>query len=104
MSWNAWLPKRGGLSCFGGANPQTDVVRQMATMLKNTQQRAATAAMKEERARDAALAMREYEAEKLAVRAKTERLRTLRLAKEAENRQRTKTTNQRRRIADPLRT
>jgi hypothetical protein len=60
----------------------------MATMLKNAQQRAAMTA-KEERARDAALAMREYQAEKLAVRAKTARLRALRLAKETENRQHT---------------
>jgi hypothetical protein len=55
-------------------------------MLKNAQQRAAMTA-KEERARDAALAMREYAANQLAVRTKTARLRALRLAKEAENRQ-----------------
>jgi hypothetical protein len=60
----------------------------MAT--KNAQQRSAMTA-KEERARDAALAMREYEANKLAVRTNTARLRALRLAKEAETRQRTKT-------------
>jgi hypothetical protein len=83
-------------------HPQTDVVRQMATILKNAPQRAAMAAIKEDRARDAALAMREYEAERLAVHAKTVRLRALRLAKEAENRQPTKTTNQRRRIANHL--
>jgi hypothetical protein len=64
----------------------------MPTTLKNAQQRAAMAA-KEERARDAALAMREYEAEKLAIGAKTTRLRTLRLAKEAETSERTKTKN-----------
>jgi hypothetical protein len=58
----------------------------MATMLKKARQGAAMTA-KEERARDAALAMREYQAEKLAVRAKTARLRALRLAKETENRQ-----------------
>src|SRR4249920_3965690 len=51
----------------------------MAT--KNAQQRAVMTA-KEERARDAALAMREYEANKLAVRTNTARLRALRLAKE----------------------
>jgi hypothetical protein len=60
----------------------------MAT--KNAQQRTAMTA-KEERARDAALAMREYEANKLAVRTNTARLRALRLAKEAETRQHTKT-------------
>ena len=54
----------------------------MATTPKNAQQQTALTA-KEERARDAALAMREYEAEKLAVRANTARLRALRLAKEA---------------------
>ena len=57
---------------------------------KNAQQRAVMTA-KEERARDAALAMREYEASKLAVRTNTARLRALRLAKEAETRQHTKT-------------
>jgi hypothetical protein len=60
----------------------------MAT--KNAQQRAVMTA-KEERARDAALAMREYEASKLAVRTNTARLRALRLAKEAETTQPTKT-------------
>jgi hypothetical protein len=57
---------------------------------KNAQQRAVMTA-KEERARDAALAMREYEANKLAVRTNTARLRALRLAKEAETTQPTKT-------------
>ena len=57
---------------------------------KNAQQRAVMTA-KEERARDAALAMREYEANKLAVRTNTARLRALRFAKEAETRQHTKT-------------
>ena len=101
------VSKRDGLSCFGGTktaamHPQTDMVRQMATILKNAQQGSAMAAIKEERARDAALAMREYEAERLAVHAKTVRLRALRLAKEAETRQHTKTTNRRRRIANLL--
>ncbi len=58
----------------------------MATMLKTAKQRAAMTA-KEERTRDAALAMQEYEAEKLAVRTKTARLRALRLSREAENKQ-----------------
>ncbi len=51
--------------------------------IKDAQQRAAIASKKEERARDGALAMKEYEAEKLAVRANAERLRALRLAREA---------------------
>jgi hypothetical protein len=50
---------------------------------KNAEARAARDAVRAERARDAALAMRQYEAEKLAVLDKTERLRALRLAKEA---------------------
>jgi hypothetical protein len=62
----------------------------MATILKNAGQVTAAAAMKAERARDAARAMQEYEAEKIAVRARTARLRSLRLAAEAENRQRAK--------------
>jgi hypothetical protein len=66
----------------------------MATALKSAQQRAVMAA-KEERARDAALAMQEYEAEKLAIRVKTARLRALRLAKEAETNARTKRKNPR---------
>jgi hypothetical protein len=74
----------------------------MATMLKNAQQRAAMTA-KEERARDAALAMREYQAEKLAVRAKTARLRALRLAKETENRQHTNKKEAATRVANLLR-
>ena len=53
----------------------------------SAQQRSARATLKEERERDQALAMREYEAEKLAVRANMERLRALRLAKEAANMQ-----------------
>jgi hypothetical protein len=55
----------------------------MATVVKNAQQRAATVALKEERAREAARAMRDYEVERLAIRANTARLRALRLAKEA---------------------
>jgi hypothetical protein len=51
---------------------------------KEAKQRAAKTAVKEERARDAARAMQEYEAQKVAARAKTARLRALRLAKEAE--------------------
>ena len=70
----------------------------MVTTLKNAQQRAATAA-KEERARDAALAMQEYEAEKVAIGVKTGRLRALRLAKEAENREHTKRKNPRTKTA-----
>ena len=61
----------------------------MTTTLKNAQQRASIAA-KEERARDAALAMQEYEAERVAIRVKTARLRALRLAKEAEIREHTR--------------
>ena len=45
--------------------------------------RAAREAMKKDRERDATAAMKEYEAEKRAVLANTERLRALRLAKEA---------------------
>jgi hypothetical protein len=63
----------------------------MTTSSKDARQRAAAAAMREERARDAAQAMRDYEAEQLAVRANTARLRALRLAKEAGNRHDTKT-------------
>lgn len=45
--------------------------------------RAARSALRDERARDAKLAMEQYEANKLAVLTKTERLRALRLANEA---------------------
>jgi hypothetical protein len=58
----------------------------MAPPPKNAKQSGPMAA-KEERARDAALAMQEYKAERLAISAKTARLRALRLAKEAETRQ-----------------
>jgi hypothetical protein len=54
------------------------------SLLKNSAELAAKAAVKEERARDAARAMREYQAERAATLAKTARLRALRLAKESE--------------------
>ena len=47
----------------------------------------AAAAVKAERALDKVAAMQEYEAEALALRANTERLRALRLAREAESKQ-----------------
>jgi hypothetical protein len=56
----------------------------MATTSKDAQQRSAAAAVKAERALDKLAAMQEYEAEVAALRANTERLRALRLAKEAE--------------------
>ncbi|HEY4405350.1 MAG TPA: hypothetical protein VGN55_11960 [Xanthobacteraceae bacterium] len=56
----------------------------MTTTSKDAQQRSAAAAVKAERALDKAAAMQEYEAEVLALRANTERLRALRLAREAE--------------------
>jgi len=57
----------------------------MTTDVKTARQRATAMAAKEQRARDAELAMHEYEAEQLAIRANTERLRSLSLAKEAED-------------------
>lgn len=45
--------------------------------------RQSTAAMKQRRAQEATQAMKDYEAEKLAIRVKTQRLRTERLAREA---------------------
>jgi hypothetical protein len=65
----------------------------MAATSRNARQQSAAASIKEERAQDRAAAMREYEAEQLALRARTERLRALRLAREAEARQ-TKATPQ----------
>jgi hypothetical protein len=50
---------------------------------KRRPDRAEREAMKKERARDAGLAMKEYEAERRAVLANTERLRALRLARDA---------------------
>lgn len=49
-----------------------------------TAQPVSAAEMKERRARDAAQAMRDHEAKRVAILAKTARLRALRLAKEAE--------------------
>jgi hypothetical protein len=59
----------------------------MTAPIKNSQIRSAAAAVKAERALDKVAAMQEYEAEALALRANTERLRALRLAKEAESKQ-----------------
>jgi hypothetical protein len=50
---------------------------------KNRKPEAAVAAGRDQRARDAALAMQEYRAERVAAEAKTERLRALRLARDA---------------------
>jgi hypothetical protein len=55
----------------------------MTAKSKTPEERSAAATMKELRARDAELAMREYELEKLAVRARTERLRAMRLSRES---------------------
>lgn len=52
---------------------------------KTRPDRAARVAMQENRARDAALAVEQYEAERRAVLVNTERLRALRLAKEAQS-------------------
>jgi hypothetical protein len=56
----------------------------MSANSKDAQQRSVAAAVKAERALDKVAAMQEYEAEQLALRANTERLRALRLAREAE--------------------
>jgi len=52
---------------------------------KTTDQPASAAAKKERRAQEAAQAMRDYKANRVAALAKTERLRAIRLAKEAGN-------------------
>jgi hypothetical protein len=54
---------------------------------KDVMDRAEASFRKEERAREGAKAMRDYEAESRAVREKTARLRSLRLAKEAAEQQ-----------------
>lgn len=56
----------------------------MSANSKDAQQRSVAAAVKAERALDKVAALQEYEAEQLALRANTERLRALRLAREAE--------------------
>ena len=56
----------------------------MPVTSKTSEQPSSAAAIKEHRARDAAQAMREIEANRVAVLAKTARLRAARLAKEAE--------------------
>ena len=57
----------------------------MPVTSKTSEQPSSAAAIKEHRARDAAQAMREIEANRVAVLAKTARLRAARLAKEAES-------------------
>jgi hypothetical protein len=52
--------------------------------MSSDRQRAETIIKKEERARDGAAAMIEYQAKAIATREKTARLKTLRLAKEAQ--------------------
>ena len=57
------------------------------SMDRKDEQRSAAAALKEQRARDGAQALREYAAERAAIQARTARLRALRLAKEAADRE-----------------
>lgn len=54
-----------------------------STMNMKPAAKVSAAELKERRAREASQAMREVEAEKVAIRAKTERLRAARLAREA---------------------
>ena len=72
----------------------------------NDQQRAERNFKKEERARDGRKAMTEYEVQAVAVRAKTERLKALRLAKEAEAQAQTEVPpakpTKRRRVSAPV--
>jgi hypothetical protein len=68
----------------------------MSTISNAAPQRAA--AIREQRAQDARQAMHEYEAEKLALQAKTERLRALRLAKEAADAQEPRTRQKVKRV------
>jgi len=84
-----WLRKHGASSPI--CAPLVMEKLAMATTLKDAQQRSSAAAVKAERALDKVAAMQEYEAEELALRANTERLRALRLAREAENLQDTTT-------------
>lgn len=56
----------------------------MASKTKTAEEQAAALRMRELRARDAALAMQEYQQEQLAVRARTERLRALRLSRDSQ--------------------
>jgi hypothetical protein len=56
----------------------------MSSKTKSADEQTALAAMKAQRARDADLAMREYQQEKLAVLARTERLRALRMSRDSQ--------------------
>jgi len=73
----------------------------MPTTSRDAQQRSAAAAVKAERALDKVAAMQEYEAEGLALRANTERLRALRLAREAETMRDTSTQQPAKKKATP---
>jgi hypothetical protein len=81
-----WLA---GLCLPDDSHDETEVIEEIAvtTTSKDPQQRSVAAAVKAERALDKVAAMQEYEAEEQALRANTERLRALRLAREAENMQ-----------------
>src|ERR1700730_5711160 len=65
----------------GTGSPEKETI--LAKNSKDVVDRAEASFKKEERAREGAKAMRDYEAEGRAVREKTARLRSLRLAKEA---------------------
>jgi hypothetical protein len=73
------------VGCFASLLTVEEIA--MATTAGNTRQLSAAATVKAERALDKVAAMQEYEAEQIALRARTERLRALRLAREAETAQ-----------------
>src|SRR4051794_34964693 len=77
-------PARRGIFSFSdGISREPHLMEQLMTDTKTVERQASAAAKKEERARDGVVAMREYEAEKARIDANTERLRALRLAREA---------------------
>jgi hypothetical protein len=69
----------------GSGLPEKETI--LSKNSKDVTDRAEASFKKEERAREGAKAMREYEAESRAVREKTARLKSLRLAKEAADQQ-----------------
>jgi len=64
---------------------KAEEIQPMPTASKSSEQASSAAEKKERRAREAAQAMRDYQANRVATLAKTERLRAIRLAKEAAN-------------------
>jgi hypothetical protein len=90
MYWQSLWPKPCDWNPVAGFSSnrspsKAEEIQPMPIASKTAEQAGSAAEKRERRAREAAQAMRDYQANRVATLAKTERLRAIRLAKEAAN-------------------